>query len=162
MMAVGSNFILTMKVINHSIGYYGKTFSFNSFWGCLTCEQKKSETAELIVNIDNVEKLRCIEAVIDPFKMRERSKSLGWKKVKHPRLARNYARLLTWLCAHCYPIANLLFICLKLNLFDNGCDASNFYYSVYPEMNIQHSLCLPRTISSLLLHSVSESTGWLS
>lgn len=135
-----------MKVINHPIEYYGKTFRFNSFWGCLIREQKMSETTELLENIDDAEKQRCVEAVIDPFKMRERNKSLGWKKIRYPRLARSYAMLLTWLCAHCYPIANLLFIHLKLNLFKNGCDASNFYYSVYPEMKIQHTLCLPRTI----------------
>ena len=88
-----------MKVINHPIGYNGKTFRFNSFLGCLICEQKKSKTADLLENVDDAEKQRCIEAVIDPFKMRERSKSLDWKEVKHSRLARSYARLLHG-CAH--------------------------------------------------------------
>lgn len=86
-----------------------------------------------------------VEAVANPFLMRQRKKSDSWRHTGSQVKARLWARLLTGLCAHCYPFA---YLCsrLRLNLFDNAGDASQFYYSVYPSFKRQRVLCLPRAI----------------
>lgn len=143
----GRDLFSPMKVISLPIEFYGKLFSFNMFLGCLVCRPMKAASVRPvgIGDLFNTDKQRCIDAVRDPFLMHPRAESDGWKQVEHKELIRAYAHLLTWLCRHCYPVASL---CGRWNLglFANGGDASAFYYSVYPDMKKQLTLCLPRSL----------------
>lgn len=131
-----------MKIIHCPVNYYGEHFRFSRFWGCLICSQRKSSGNTLPVL--SAEKQACIDAVRDPYQIRECMKTTEWKK-KESLIAMLYARLLTWTCTHYYPMVNL-FLWLRLDIFPSGNDASLFYYSVYPEMKRQQTLCLPRAI----------------
>lgn len=84
-----------------------------------------------------------MNAVHNPFKMKARERSLGWKAVRHAWLVKMYAKLLTWFCTHCYPLTNVCLL-LQMNIFSDAGDASMFYYSIYPSMKQQQTLCLPR------------------
>lgn len=136
-----------MKVINSPIEFYDKEFRFNFFWGCLTYRRKGTNREQCIVasDVDNPSKKENRDAVEDPYKMKRREKGHGWKTVRHAWMAKMYARLLTWLSIHCYPLINVCFL-FRMNIFANAGDACMFYYSVFPSMKQQQTLCLPRAL----------------
>ncbi len=136
-----------MKTINLPIVFYDQEFRFNSFWGCLTCKAKSSNSgdAACVLSMGNPYKAQNVDAVDDPFKMKTREKSRSWKTVRYAWLVKMYAKLLTWLCIHCYPLTNVCRL-LQLNIFADAGDASLFYYSIYPSMKRQQTLCLPRAL----------------
>ena len=136
-----------MKVKNCPILFYGKEFVFNSLLGCLVSKDAKGagKCTQHKLHTDNPLKKANIDAVNNPFKMERRKRSDNWKSVKGASFAKLYARLVTWLCLHCYPLSRLLFL-FRINIFENAGDASMFYYSVYPNMKQQQTLCLPRAL----------------
>lgn len=136
-----------MKTISLPINFYGKEFRFNSFWGCLMYKRKniKSESLTSYKITCNHFKLENVDAVKYPFMMKKRKESHGWDNISHPKIAKWYAKLLTWFSLNCYPMARLCTL-FQLNFFENAGDASMFYYKVYPSMKLQQTLCLPRAI----------------
>ena len=141
----GETFRNHMKFVSQTIVFNGKQFRFNRFFGCLICKDEESLGDSMPVLSVNTDKQAIIDAVNDPFKMQQRVKSKGWKDVKRAWIACCYAHLLTWLCAHCYPLVN---ICVRfhLHIFSNAGEASMFYYSLYPDMKRQQTQCLPRAV----------------
>lgn len=130
---------------NAAITFKGKAYRFNRFLGVLTCSSKGSRHSHTIKAHLALDKVRCLDAITNPFLMKP-SKMKEVVRQKEPnKKARLWAKILTWLCAHCYPFA---YLCsrLRLNLFDNAGEASQFYYSVYPSFKRQRMLCLPRAI----------------
>lgn len=135
------------KYFNTPITFEGRTFKFNHFLGVLTSrrvvtEKKTFKSREVDISGD---KQLCIAAVTNPFLLHQYDKSDNWKQIKNREKACRWAKLITWLCTHCYPLA---YLCthIRLNLFDNARDASQFYYHVYPSFKQQRVLCLPRAI----------------
>lgn len=134
-----------MKSISTPVDYHGRRFSFNRTLGCLTWRKASDDGQPAEPRFANEEKRRCWEAVQDPFLMRRRGHSDSWRHIRHERVARLYARWLTWLCKHCYPAAQLLGH-LRLGLFADAGDACQFYKSLYPDPKRQRVLCLPRAL----------------
>lgn len=134
------------KYYDIPVSFYGKSYKFNRFLGLLTIEdgENVSSSNDVQLNVDGDKKL-CLDAVNNPFLIRQEKKTNNDKKIKHQRIALRWAQLLTLLSAHCYPLA---YLCshLRFNLFDNAEDAVQFYYRVYPSFKLQRVLCLPRAI----------------
>lgn len=136
------------KYVDFVVSYYECDFKFHRFFGVLT-SQEHSEThsegsSSSLPSTINGEKCRCVASVRNPF-LSKRPASTASRGVTRHRFARIYARLLTWLCAHAYPIAYLLSH-LRLTLFANATEALCFYYKLYPDPKRQRVLCLPRAI----------------
>lgn len=130
---------------NAPVVFKGQVYKFHRMLGLLTYSKirgKQPNTENISVEGD---KKDYMDAVANPFFMKQRQKSEKWKQTRHRKQARLWACLLTWLCAHCYPLA---YLCshLRMSLFDNAGEASQFYYSVYPSFKRQRVLCLPRAI----------------
>lgn len=68
------------------------------------------------------------------------------KSISHKRVLTMYAKSLTWLCRHCYPIAYWTSKVVSLNAFANAQQAILFYRHIYPSAEEQRRLCLPRAI----------------
>lgn len=119
---------------------------FNRFWGFLSCSkiEREKNSKSIFPSICDDKQL-CVKAVFDPFLMQKRNNSDGWRTIKHYKFATYWAKTLTWLSKHCYPLA---YLCsrIRLGLLDNAGDAAMFYYNVYPNFKKQRTLCLPRAI----------------
>ena len=133
-----------MKVTNCPIVFYNEEFRFNRFWGCLIRRKGILEHGNPTIDIAGV-KRENIEVVNNPFRIRRRKQGSDMEKIRHPQMAKAYAKTLTWLCTHCYPLVTLLFH-LRMNMFRDAENASMFYYSVYPDRKQQQTLCLPRAL----------------
>ena len=135
-----------MKVTNCPIVFYDKEYKFNFFWGCLVCRKRNADNKVQDNNhiIDSIsDKKENIDAVNNPYIIGNRKNSDKWGEVRHSWVIKKYAKILTWLCANCYPLATL-FLHFRLKTFHDAGDASMFYYSVFPDMKKQNTLCLPR------------------
>lgn len=128
------------------INFLGKLYDFNCFLGILTCKESTNDVVYSLNSIRlNADKQFCIETIKDPFLMPKRKKKEYWKSTWSHRLITLWARFLTLICAHCYPIA---YLCshLRIPIFENAADASTFFFHVYPDFKRQQVLCLPRAI----------------
>lgn len=135
-----------MTIINNPISFRSRIFQFNKLLGCLVFKERMNVVKDNTrTKVDNIIKQQCIDAVVNPFLMRKRPFRHNGIVINNKYLAKIYARFLTWLCSHCYPLAQLCSH-LHFNVFENAGDAARFYYSVYPNEERQRVLCLPRAI----------------
>lgn len=117
--------------------------------GCLIYKTDKRHKLNKRFTKINVVKKKCIDSVYNPFLSSER-KSTDNKDtiIQRKWLLTAYAKLITFIALHCYPLVNLL-AHIRLNAFKDAGDASRFYYSVYPDLKKQRILCLPRAIFTI-------------
>lgn len=137
-----------MAIIYSPISFQRKLFYFSGLLGCLICKEKKQIFGKHVnppSKVENEEKQHNIEAVNNPFQMLKRNLQHHEIRIKNKSMAKKYAYVLTWLCSHCYPLAQLC-THLHFDIFENAGDAARFYYSVYPNEERQRVLCLPRAI----------------
>ena len=116
-------------------------FKFNRWFGLILFSNK--EQKRQVPDTSAYKKL-AFECVKNPYKL----KKPVMVKREPPRVkswVKTYAKVLTYLYLKCYPLANLIFSNLRLNVFQNGEDANWFYRSLSYGHD-QRILCLPRAV----------------
>ncbi len=123
------------------IRFHNTWFRFNRWLGLIIFSNSEPNIQKPKIPIT---KKKAFECVADPYKLkkpimvrRNPPKVSFWVK--------SYAKVLTYLCRHCYPLAQILFSNLSLNVFEDGEDANWYYRSLNYGYN-QDVLCLPRAM----------------
>lgn len=132
-----------MTTFTVPINHYGKTYRFHRLLGLLTFKEATNEHPTQKTSIGNQSKQRCLNVVNNPFLAPRNKTQKQTHHIKHEKIAHLWARLLTWLCFHCYPLAYGC-VHIRLSLFDNATEACKFYYKLFPDFKKQKVLCLPR------------------
>lgn len=96
-------------------------------------------------NQENAQDDPHLQNISDPFLLQS-TVYVPLQPISHKRMLTIYAKTLTWLCRHCYPIAYWISKHISLNAFANSQQAILFYRHIYPSAEKQRRLCLPRAI----------------
>lgn len=128
------------KATTLNLQFQDKVFCFNKLHGCLLCgnidANAKQNSALGETHLQNVN---------DPFLLTPTPLAKRHTP-QHPCLLTIYAKVLTWLCRHCYPIAYWISRTISIEVFADAQQAILFYRYVYPSAEKQRHLCLPRAI----------------
>lgn len=133
-------FLFMNQTNTFDIEFQNKVFCFDKLHGRLLYE-----------DIDNDEKQREVQDgahlqnVFNPFFLQP-TLYAPLQPTYHKRMLMIYAKALTWLCRHCYPIAYYISKHISLNAFADSQQAILFYRHIYPSAEKQRHLCLPRAI----------------
>ena len=121
------------------IVFQSKIFCFDKLHGCLLYGERNNDAnQETQVDLH-------LQNISNPFLLQP-TVYTPLQPTSHKRLLTIYAKVLTWLCRHCYPVAYWISKHISLNAFANSQQAILFYRHIYPSAEKQRRLCLPRAI----------------
>ncbi len=122
------------------IEFQDKIFCFDPLRGCLLCGDIDNNAKQGGIGDD-----ARLENVYNPFLLQPALYE-SLQPMSHKRMLTIYAKFLTWLCRHCYPIAYWVSRLVSLNAFADSQQAILCYRHIYPSSEKQRRLCLPRAI----------------
>ncbi len=128
------------QTIIFGIEFQNKVFCFDKLHGCLLYGERDND-----VNQRETQVNPNLQNISDPFLLQS-TVYVPLQPISHKRMLTIYAKSLTWLCRHCYPIAYWISKHISLNAFANSQQAILFYRHLYPSAEKQRRLCLPRAI----------------
>lgn len=131
---------LMNQTTTFDIEFQNKVFCFDKLHGCLLCGDRDNNGKQSIMQNESH-----LHNVLNPFLLHP-TLYAPLPPTSHKRLLTLYAKFLTWLCRHCYPIAYWISKVVSLNAFANAQQAILFYRNIYPSAEEQRRLCLPRAI----------------
>ncbi len=129
------------QAITLNVEFQNKVFCFDKMRGCLLYGELDNDRKQSIMQQDET----LMQNVLNPFMLNPTSLS-PLDGIQNTRMLTMYAKSLTWLCRHCYPIAYWISKVVSLNVFADAQQAILFYRRVYPFAEEQRRLCLPRAI----------------
>lgn len=146
-----------MRAYCLDISFQGGTYRFDKVRGCLSVGDFEADSgipADCSKYLDMVNRPFLLQGTKAP-------ELLHVSGMRHKRLAGFYARVLSFLCRHCYPLAYLCSRYVTLDLFDNAEQAVLFFRHMYPDTKRQNRLCLPRAIFAATTSSEFRRSGAL-
>ncbi len=129
------------QAITLNVKFQNKVFCFDKMRGCLLYGELDNDGKQSIMQQNET----LMQKVLNPF-MLHPILYTSLQPIYHKRMLTMYAKSLTWLCCHCYPIAYWISKVVSLNVFADAQQAILFYRRVYPSAEEQRRLCLPRAI----------------
>ncbi len=122
------------------LAFQNKVFCFDELLGCLLYGDIDKDTQP-----NTPQDETSLQNVSNPFLLNP-TPLAKLHTIHNMRLLKMYAKALTWLCRHCYPIAYWISKTVSFNVFADAQQAILFYRYVYPSAEKQRRLCLPRAI----------------
>ncbi len=122
------------------LAFQNKVFCFDELHGCLLYGDIDKDTQP-----NTPQDETSLQNVSNPFLLNP-TPLAKLHTIHNMRLLKMYAKALTWLCRHCYPIAYWISKTVSFNVFADAQQAILFYRYVYPSAEKQRRLCLPRAI----------------
>lgn len=121
------------------VSYNGTGFKFNQWLGLVLFSTNGFNYRKPEIPMHKAPAFECVS---NPYRLKK-PVMIKREPPKASFLLKIYAKTLTFLYKKCYPLANLIFGNLRLNVFENGEDANWYYRSISYGYN-QNTLCLPR------------------
>lgn len=133
-------FYFMNQTISLNIEFQNKVFCFDKLHGCLLYGDINNDAKHSVVPNDSH-----FQNVFYPFLLNS-TPLVQLHAIPNIHMLTIYAKVLTWLCHHCYPIAYWISKIISMNVFTDAQQAILFYRHIYPSAEKQRHLCLPRAI----------------